>query len=45
VLARFRPGRFSFAGHAMLYGTAGVLGKAAALVTVPYLTRQLGPGD
>jgi len=29
----------------MLYGTAGVLGKAAALVTVPYLTRQLGPGD
>jgi O-antigen/teichoic acid export membrane protein len=37
----------SFVGRigrdAALYGTAGVLGKAAALVTVPYLSRSLGP--
>jgi len=34
---------FRLAQQSALYGTAGVLGKAAALLTVPYLTRQLGP--
>jgi len=38
---RGRPSRL--AAHSALYGTAGVVGKAAALVTVPYLTRELGP--
>jgi O-antigen/teichoic acid export membrane protein len=33
------------AGRSVLYGFAGVAGKLAALVTVPYLARQLGPGD
>jgi O-antigen/teichoic acid export membrane protein len=32
-------------GHAVIYGTSGVLGKVAALLAVPYLTRQLGPAD
>ncbi|MGH2454710.1 MAG: lipopolysaccharide biosynthesis protein [Candidatus Limnocylindria bacterium] len=36
-----RPARL--ARSAAIYGTAGVLGKAAALLAVPYLTRQLGP--
>ena len=31
------------ARHAAWYGTAGAFGKAAALLAVPYLTRQLGP--
>ena len=33
------------AGRSFLYGFAGVAGKAAALLTVPFLARELGPGD
>lgn len=33
------------AGHSVLYGLAGALGKAAALLTVPVVTRLLSPAE
>lgn len=33
------------AGRSFLYGAAGIAAKAAALITVPYLARQLGPAE
>ena len=33
------------AGRSLLYGFAGFAAKAAALLTVPYLARQLGPQE
>ena len=36
-------GATRLARHAAWYGIAGAFGKAAALLAVPYLTRQLGP--
>ena len=42
---RVRSTSAELAGRSFLYGFAGVAGKAAALITVPYLARQLGPVD
>jgi O-antigen/teichoic acid export membrane protein len=40
---RLSPRRL--ASETVLYGLAGGLGKALALITVPILSRTLGPGD
>jgi len=43
------PGRFPLIGHLLrasaLYGVAGAVGKAGALITVPIVTRALGPDE
>ena len=42
-------GRFPLIGHLLrasaLYGVAGAIGKAGALITIPIVTRALGPSE
>jgi O-antigen/teichoic acid export membrane protein len=43
--AEGRSSAAELAGRSILYGFAGFAAKAAALLTVPYLARQLGPQE